>query len=406
MGRMADARKRARQKGDRPRRCRLPPLSRHSRRAGAAADRKCGRRPRTRGRGPRTTRCSRSTRPSSAARPLRAARVSLPASGLAEDILARLDGAPSRRRRRSRCRPRAWPRRSWAGKRRASPPSPRAARTASRSSRPRRSSRARPSRPPSTSRPSSSAGEEYGVEVRQVQEIRRVTEITSVPRAPEFIRGVINLRGRILPVLDLRRSLALGEVGHGPRRADRGGADQGAPARPAGGRGVAGAEGQGLADRAAPGGSARSRAATTSAASPSSTTASSSSSTSSGCSRTSWAPRAPRPRACARRRGQGRGLAGVTRMAFNTKSIRTKMLGLLAGIALAVARRLRRLRPLRRRGRDPRPDRQARALRREQPRLQREVRRPHRGQAAAHAVPRGRGDAGRHGRGAPTWWAR
>jgi hypothetical protein len=49
------------------------------------------------------------------------------------------------------------------------------------------------------------AGEEYGVEVRQVQEIRRVTEITSVPRAPEFIRGVINLRGRILPVLDLRR---------------------------------------------------------------------------------------------------------------------------------------------------------------------------------------------------------
>jgi purine-binding chemotaxis protein CheW len=56
------------------------------------------------------------------------------------------------------------------------------------------------------------AGEEYGVEVRQVQEIRRVTEITSVPRAPEFIRGVINLRGRILPVLDLRRRLALGEV--------------------------------------------------------------------------------------------------------------------------------------------------------------------------------------------------
>jgi len=56
------------------------------------------------------------------------------------------------------------------------------------------------------------AGEEYGVEVRQVQEIGRVTEITSVPRAPEFIRGVINLRGRILPVLDLRRRLALGEV--------------------------------------------------------------------------------------------------------------------------------------------------------------------------------------------------
>lgn len=56
------------------------------------------------------------------------------------------------------------------------------------------------------------AREEYGVEVRQVQEIRRVAEITSVPRAPEFMRGVINLRGRILPVLDLRRRLGLGEV--------------------------------------------------------------------------------------------------------------------------------------------------------------------------------------------------
>lgn len=56
------------------------------------------------------------------------------------------------------------------------------------------------------------AREEYGVDVRQVQEIRRVTEITAVPRAPEFVRGVINLRGRILPVLDLRRRLGLGEV--------------------------------------------------------------------------------------------------------------------------------------------------------------------------------------------------
>jgi purine-binding chemotaxis protein CheW len=54
--------------------------------------------------------------------------------------------------------------------------------------------------------------EEYGVDVRQVQEIRRVTEITTVPRAPEFVRGVINLRGRILPVLDLKRKLGLGDV--------------------------------------------------------------------------------------------------------------------------------------------------------------------------------------------------
>jgi purine-binding chemotaxis protein CheW len=54
--------------------------------------------------------------------------------------------------------------------------------------------------------------EEYGIDVRQVQEIRRISDITVVPRAPEFIRGVINLRGRILPVLDLKRKLGLGVV--------------------------------------------------------------------------------------------------------------------------------------------------------------------------------------------------
>jgi purine-binding chemotaxis protein CheW len=54
--------------------------------------------------------------------------------------------------------------------------------------------------------------EEYGVDVRLVQEIIRVTEVTQVPRAPEFIKGVINLRGRIIPVVDLKRKLGLGEV--------------------------------------------------------------------------------------------------------------------------------------------------------------------------------------------------
>jgi len=56
------------------------------------------------------------------------------------------------------------------------------------------------------------AGEEYGVDVRLVQEIIRVSEITQVPRAPQFIKGVINLRGRIIPVIDLKRKLGLGEV--------------------------------------------------------------------------------------------------------------------------------------------------------------------------------------------------
>jgi purine-binding chemotaxis protein CheW len=56
------------------------------------------------------------------------------------------------------------------------------------------------------------AREEYGVDVRLVQEIIRVSEITTVPRAPGFIKGVINLRGRIIPVVDLKRKLGLGEV--------------------------------------------------------------------------------------------------------------------------------------------------------------------------------------------------
>jgi purine-binding chemotaxis protein CheW len=54
--------------------------------------------------------------------------------------------------------------------------------------------------------------EEYGLPVKLVQEIIRVSEITQVPRAPEFIKGVINLRGRIIPVIDLRRKLGLGDV--------------------------------------------------------------------------------------------------------------------------------------------------------------------------------------------------
>ena len=62
------------------------------------------------------------------------------------------------------------------------------------------------------------AGEEYGVDVRLVQEIIRVSEITQVPRAPEFIKGVINLRGRIIPVVDLKRKLGLGEVEPSARR--------------------------------------------------------------------------------------------------------------------------------------------------------------------------------------------
>ncbi len=49
------------------------------------------------------------------------------------------------------------------------------------------------------------AGEEYGLEILKVREIIGMMDITAVPRTPEFIRGVINLRGKVIPVVDLRR---------------------------------------------------------------------------------------------------------------------------------------------------------------------------------------------------------
>ncbi len=47
-------------------------------------------------------------------------------------------------------------------------------------------------------------GESYGVDVLKVREIIRVANITTVPQMPPYIRGVINLRGKIIPVMDLR----------------------------------------------------------------------------------------------------------------------------------------------------------------------------------------------------------
>jgi purine-binding chemotaxis protein CheW len=53
------------------------------------------------------------------------------------------------------------------------------------------------------------ANEEYGVEVLKVQEIIRILPITPVPEVPAHYRGVINLRGKILPVIDLRTKFGL-----------------------------------------------------------------------------------------------------------------------------------------------------------------------------------------------------
>jgi purine-binding chemotaxis protein CheW len=51
--------------------------------------------------------------------------------------------------------------------------------------------------------------EEFGVDIFKVREINKMTDITKVPNAPFFVEGVINLRGKITPVIDLRTRLGL-----------------------------------------------------------------------------------------------------------------------------------------------------------------------------------------------------
>ncbi|MEW5796057.1 MAG: chemotaxis protein CheW [Candidatus Zixiibacteriota bacterium] len=51
--------------------------------------------------------------------------------------------------------------------------------------------------------------EEFGVDILKVQEINRMVEITRVPQAPHYIEGVINLRGKVIPIVDLRKRFNL-----------------------------------------------------------------------------------------------------------------------------------------------------------------------------------------------------
>lgn len=51
--------------------------------------------------------------------------------------------------------------------------------------------------------------EEFSLDILRVQEIIRHMELTRVPRTPDFVEGVINLRGRVIPVLDLRKRFGL-----------------------------------------------------------------------------------------------------------------------------------------------------------------------------------------------------
>ncbi len=59
--------------------------------------------------------------------------------------------------------------------------------------------------------------EEYGIGILKVKEIIGMMPITSVPRTPEFVKGVINLRGKVIPVMDLRLKFSMGEIPYNDR---------------------------------------------------------------------------------------------------------------------------------------------------------------------------------------------
>ncbi|NOZ11324.1 MAG: chemotaxis protein CheW [Gammaproteobacteria bacterium] len=59
------------------------------------------------------------------------------------------------------------------------------------------------------------AGEEYGVDILRVQEIKGWDKVTTVPNTPDYIKGVMNLRGTIVPIVDLRLRFGLEAVEYG-----------------------------------------------------------------------------------------------------------------------------------------------------------------------------------------------
>jgi purine-binding chemotaxis protein CheW len=54
--------------------------------------------------------------------------------------------------------------------------------------------------------------EEYGVEILKIQEIKGFSPLTPLPNAPHYVKGVLNLRGTIVPIIDLRARFAMAEV--------------------------------------------------------------------------------------------------------------------------------------------------------------------------------------------------
>ncbi len=59
-------------------------------------------------------------------------------------------------------------------------------------------------------------GEEYGIEILRVQEIKGWESTTPIPNTPDYVLGILNLRGAIVPVIDLRKRFKLEEIPYGP----------------------------------------------------------------------------------------------------------------------------------------------------------------------------------------------
>jgi len=56
--------------------------------------------------------------------------------------------------------------------------------------------------------------EVYGIEILKVREIIKLMDITTVPRTPDYMKGVINLRGKVIPIVNLRAKFSMPEVEH------------------------------------------------------------------------------------------------------------------------------------------------------------------------------------------------
>ena len=58
------------------------------------------------------------------------------------------------------------------------------------------------------------AGEEYGISILKVKEIIGMMPVTTVPQTPDYVKGVINLRGKVIPVMDLRLKFTMESIAY------------------------------------------------------------------------------------------------------------------------------------------------------------------------------------------------